>query len=703
MFAILGVVVTAILIAAGALVGWIISVANDAPPLDTTKRINIGASSRVYAADGKTVLGVIRADIIRFPIASSQIPQVVRDATVAIEDRRFYEHAGVDFEGIVRAAIKNLESKKEIQGGSTLTMQLVRNLYTGDRSRGGVEGYKRKIREAKLAQELEDIHPGRRGKNWILNTYINSVSYGTVNGHSAYGIQAAARTFFDKPAKDLTLPEAALLAGLPQAPSLYNPFLDRASATARRNEVLQRMADEHYISLAQANTAMQSPLGVKPNQFYSQKREGYFFDYVQQQLTEKYGAQRVLEGGLRIQTTIDLRMQRLARESLVGNLGAPDRAGAIVTIDPQTGYIKAMASSSNYARSKFNLAADGQRQAGSTFKVMVLMAALRQGANPGSTYYASRPLAKGWLAADPTYEVSTFSRTYKGRINLFSATLSSDNSVYAQLDADLGPENVTRAARDMGITSKLNSFPAEGLGGLEYGVSPLEMARAYATIANGGYRVKPIAVTKVTFPDGHVDNLGKPRRIKVFDDGVTYEATKVLEANVQQGTGVAAQIGCPAAGKTGTVDDYTDAWFVGYTPKLATSVWVGHPKEPYPLGPNAQGGTVAAPIWGAYMKQAHGSFCGDFPTPKVPFVSKPFLGKFSQESAALAAPLEDEKDKDKKDKDKDKNGASTGGTGAGDSGGGDTKTPDGGAEFSPDQYDSGAPADGQGQANGTTG
>src|SRR5919204_263106 len=509
-FLALGLVFTCVAIAGIVAVAWVINVANGAPSLDTKKPINLGAPSRVYAADG-TRLGFINATTLRTPIGASEIPDVVREATVAIEDRRFYEHKGVDFEGIVRAALKNLESKKDIQGGSTLTMQLVRNLYTGERARSGVAGYKRKIREAKLAQELEDRHPGRGGKQWILDKYVNSVPYGTVGGQTAIGIQAAARIFFDKPAARLTLREAALLAGLPQAPSDYNPFLDKGAATARRNDVLQRMADQGYISQATADRTKLMSLGVKPNR----------------------------------------------------------------------------------------------------------------------TYYVSRPLGPGWLPTAPDYEVHTFGRTYGGSMNLVTATLKSDNTVYAQLDADLGPETVAQTARDMGITSPLHGYPAEGLGGLTNGVSPLEMARAYATIANGGYRVKPIVVRKVTFPDGHVDLLGKPVRHKVFDDGVTYEATQILEKNVQAGTGVKAQIGCPAAGKTGTVDNFTDAWFVGFTPRLVTSVWVGHPKDPYPLGPNAQGGAIAAPIWGLYMKSAKGKFCGDFPKPKVPFSPQPFFGKYS--------------------------------------------------------------------------
>jgi penicillin-binding protein 1A len=675
-FLTLGLVATGVAIAAIAAVAWVIDVANSAPSLDTRKPIELGATSRVYAADG-TRLGFINANILRTPVHSNEIPDVVRQATVAIEDRRFYDHKGVDFEGIVRAGVKNLESKKDIQGGSTLTMQLVRNLYTGERARTGIAGYKRKIREAKLAQELEDRHPGRPGKLWIVNKYVNSVPYGTVGGQTAVGIQAASRVFFDKPASRLTLREAALLAGLPQAPSNYNPFLDKGAAISRRNDVLQRMADQGYITQSTADETKAMGLGVEHNRYYTAKREGYVFDYVRQYLIDRYGVDTVRRGGLRIDTTIDLHLQKLARRAMDGNLGAPDRAGAIVTIDPQTGWVKAMASSSRYGDSKFNLAAQGKRQAGSTFKVMVLMDALRRGVDPNRTSYVSRHLTPGWLPTAPSYEVQTYSHSYGGSMNLVQATLKSDNSVFAQLDADLGPRSVAKTARDMGITSPLHGYPAEGLGGLTDGVSPLEMARAYATIANGGYRMKPIVVRKVTFPDGHVDNLGKPRRHKVFADGVTAEATNILEKNVTGGTGTAAQIGCPVAGKTGTVDDYTDAWFVGYTPRLVTSTWVGHPKDPYPLGPNAAGGTVAAPIWGRYMKAAHGKFCGDFHQPKVPFTPQPFFGKFARRH--VERPIGPNAAPDKKSGDTSKNGGQAKDNGAG-----------GGTKYPPDSYE--APA-----------
>src|SRR6476646_6731277 len=257
-------------------VGYVVSIANDAPDISTIKPKDQGASSIVYASDGKTRLGFITSDILRAPVTSTSIPQNVKDATVAIEDSRFYKHKGVDFEGIIRAAVKNLQSHKDVQGGSTLTMQLVRNLYTGDRKRT----FARKIKEAKLAEDLESLHPGLRGKKWILTKYLNNVPYGTVGGQTAVGVQAAARIFFDKPAAELSLEQSALLAGLPQAPSQYNPFRYPRAARDRRNEVLTKMAELHYITGAEAAAAKTAPLDVHVGRFYSQRREEFFFEYV---------------------------------------------------------------------------------------------------------------------------------------------------------------------------------------------------------------------------------------------------------------------------------------------------------------------------------------------------------------------------------------------------------------------------------------
>ncbi|QEC46719.1 glycosyl transferase [Baekduia soli] len=633
-FLALGVLTTLAALAVLGAVGWVVSVATSGPELSSLKPQDQGAASVVYAADG-TRLGFITTDILRTPITGTQIPQVMRDATVAIEDRRFFDHKGVDFEGVVRAAVKNLESKNDVQGGSTLTMQLIRNLYTKNTTRSGIEGYKRKIREAKLAEEFENLHPGRKGKRYILDQYLNNVPYGTVGGKTAVGVQAAARIFFNKSASELTLSQAALLAGLPQAPSLYNPFLDRARATQRRNDVLRAMAGQGYITQDQAAKAIATKIDVKDNGYYSKRRESYFFDYVRQQLIDEYGVDKVRAGGMHIYTTLDLKMQTAARKSIDTALAGTDRSGAIVSVDPRNGEIKAMASNAQYGQFKFNLASQGHYAAGSTFKVMVLMTALRMGVDPDTTTYTSMPLKFN----DPKWgpiDVHTYSGTYIGRANLVRATLQSDNSIYEQLDLDVGPENVKQTAIDMGIKTHLDGYPAEGLGGLTKGVTPLEMANAYATIASGGWRNRVTAVRKVCFPkavnavSGFTCTQEKIHRHKAFEDGVTAKATEILKKNVEAGTGTKAQYGCPAAGKTGTVDDFTDAWFVGFTPRLSTAVWVGHATDRRTLGAGAAGGEVAAPIWGAYMKTAHGSYCGDFAAPKVPFKSTPFFGKYAK-------------------------------------------------------------------------
>jgi penicillin-binding protein 1A len=616
-------------IAGLALVGYVVGIAASAPSLGSLKAINKGTLSSVYAADGSR-LGFIQSDELRTPIPSKTIPQTLKDATVAIEDQRFYRHRGVDFEGVVRAALENLRSGKTVQGGSTITMQLVRNLYISGENRN----FKRKVREAKLAEELENVHPGRAGKAWVLTKYLNTVPYGTVDGQTAVGVQAAARIFFDTTAGKLTLPQSALLAGLPQQPSVYNPFGNPEGALRRRNQVLRKMAEQGYIQPETARQAMEAPLGVKRSRYYRERRENYFFDFVTQELIDRFGINQVRKGGLKIHTTIDLRLQKAARAAMTRQLNQPgDPASAVVSIDPRNGYIRAMASSERYGQSKFNVAAQGRRQPGSTFKVMVLMAALRRGVDPQRTSYVSKHLRPGWLKTAPTYEVETYSRSYSGLTNLVSATLKSDNTVYAQLDADLGPEEVRETAYDMGIETKLDAYPAEGLGGLTIGVSPLEMAVAYATLAAGGWRSKPIAVTRVVFPDGKTEELGEPKRTREFEDGVAYEATKILQRNIQSGTGTAANIGCPAAGKTGTTDDFTDAWFAGYTPKLSTVVWVGYPNAKVPMesvhGISVAGGTFPARIWHDYMIVAKGSDCSDFPRPRTPMSFKPFFGKFA--------------------------------------------------------------------------
>ncbi|MFZ1927043.1 MAG: transglycosylase domain-containing protein [Solirubrobacteraceae bacterium] len=618
----------AIVIAAIAAVGYVLSVAQSAPGLDSIKPVLAGATSQVYAANG-TRLGAIQSDVLRTPITTAQMPRLLRQATVAIEDQRFYKNNGVDVTGIFRSAVKDVLHGETLQGASTITMQLMRNLYLGS----DTHTFKQKVDEAKLAIEYNKHH----SKQSILTDYLNSVTYGTVEGRTALGVEAAARIFFNKSPYQLDLQQQALLAGLPQAPSEYNPFLYPEAARQRRNEVLGKMAELRYITHAQAATAKAAALEVHHGDYYSRRQEDFFFEYVREQLIKHYGLNTVEQGGLKVYTTIDLRMQSEAREAIKQILDEEgDPASAIVTIDPHNGDIEAMAESQSYDQSQYNLASQGRRQAGSTFKAIDLADALSRGVDPNTTYYLSHTLEPGWLTGYPEYEVKTFENTSLNKsINLVQATVTSDNTVYAQLAADLGEETITQMAYKMGVKEHLESIPSEALGGLKYGVSPLEMANVYATLADGGYRNTPIAITKVVFPDGHVDDSwGKPHRVKVLSNGVTSEETTILHENVLEGTAGRSAIDCPTAAKTGTTSEFTDAWLDGYMPNYSTSVWMGYPKKAIPMtdvhGEAQQGGYLAAEIWHAYMAAVtEGQPCTEFPAPTESISYEPFFGKFA--------------------------------------------------------------------------
>jgi penicillin-binding protein 1A len=608
-----------------AFAGWVVSVVEDTPAIQDLKPRPQGAVSIVYAADG-TRLGFIAADTLRRAVPGNQIPLVMKRATVAIEDKRFYKHGGVDYVGIVRAAVKNVTSDETQQGGSTLTMQLVRNLYT-PKTRFQ-KTFTRKIREAKLAEELEKEH----SKEWVLVAYLNNVPYGTVGGQTAVGVQAAARIFFNKPASALTLPEAALLAGLPQAPTQYNPFNNPAGARKRRGEVLHAMVDAGYITQGEADTANAASLGVHRSDYYAHRREQFAFDYVRRELIRRYGRRVVEQGGLKVYTTINLGLQELARQAImdhVGYAGAP--SAALATVDPANGHILAMASSATYGPTVFNYATQSHRQPGSTFKVIDLMAAVREGIDPDSTYYSSRHLSPGWLPQEPTWEVQTDSHSYAGSMSLASAIPASDNTVFAQLAADIGPDTIKQAAHDMGITSHLDGYYAESIGGLRYGVSPLEMANAFATVSSGGWRNTATALTKVVHPDGSVDVI-RPRRRKEFTDGMAAKVLGPMQQVLISGTAAGLGIGCPAGGKTGTTSNNTDVWFVGTTPRLSTAVWVGFPDDTRTLGSSTFGATIPAPIWNQFMSAAKGDYCGDWPEPREPFAGSSYTGTYAGSS-----------------------------------------------------------------------
>ena len=609
---------------------YVIGVAADAPSVETLQPVRQGENSIIFAADGSR-LGYIRSDEARTSIPIERIPEDLQHATVAIEDERFYDHGGVDVEGVVRAAVENLEAGEVKQGGSTITMQLARNLYIDDPQRD----LERKITEAKLAEGLED----RYSKDEILEQYLNSASYGTVNGQTAVGVEAASQIYYSKPANDLSLDEAAMLAGLPQSPSLFNPLQNITAALERRNDVLNSMAEEGFISQDEAEDAKRTAIELDPGDRYTEIREPYFFDFVNQQLIEEYGVNTVRQGGLKVHTTIDPKLQKAGREAIENHLYySDDPSAAVVAIDPSTGFVKAMASSGSYSDAQFNLAAQGHRQPGSAAKTWALTTAVRRGIDPASTYYTSQPLN----IDDPEYghwEVATYSNSYAGSVSLEQATLASDNTVFAQLALDLGPESVADTAKDMGIETKLDGLPAETLGGLRLGVSPLEMTNAYATLASGGIRNKPIAIRKVGFDEDRVDVLGEPKRERVFPDGVAYEVTQILQDNVSSGTGTAAGTGCgDQAGKTGTTDDFNDAMFMGYTPYLATGVWVGYPDALRSMssvhGVAVAGGTFPAQIWHDFMAIALEGHCESFPEPENPVEWIPFNGEYSSTSGS---------------------------------------------------------------------
>ena len=618
-----------------AAVGYVLNAAHDTRGLASRHARIGGGTSEVYAANGSR-LGAIQSDELRTPVGWSEIPADLKNATVSIEDQRFYKDDGIDVTGIFRAAIKDLVHGQALQGASTITMQLVRNLYLG----GDERTLKQKIAEAKLAIEYNEHH----SKRSILNSYLNDVDYGTVGGQTTLGVQAAARILFDKPVSQLDLEQCALLAGLPQAPSQYNPLVNPAAAKERRNEVLAKMAELHYISRAQAQATERAPLETHRGYYYSERKEGFFFEFVRQQLIERYGAKAVEQGGLKVYTTIDLNMQRLARNAIAEVLNEPgDPASAIVTINPHNGDIEAMAESESYEQSQYNLAADGHRQPGSTFKAIDLADALTRGIDPNSTIYDSHTLQPGWLAGYPTYGVKTFGGEQNGPINLVQATLKSDNTVYAQLAADLGEETITHTAYEMGVKEHLLGNPAQALGGLEVGVTPLEMADVYATLADGGYRNTPIAITKVVFPGGHVDeDWGRPHRVKVLSEAVTAVETSILHENVEGGTATRSAIDCPTAAKTGTTEELYDAWLDGYTPDYATAVWMGYPKRDIAMtdvhGEPQQGGYLPAEIWHAYMAAVtEGKPCVEFPPSKEAISYEPFYGKYASTGLALAA------------------------------------------------------------------
>jgi penicillin-binding protein 1A len=580
--------------------GLVSSVAGELPQLEPGNERRTERLGHIYASDGKTVLAVLRGSESRILVESEQISPVMKQAIVAVEDRRFWEHKGVDVQGMARAVWADLRSQDIVQGGSTITQQFVKNQYTQQE-----RTVSRKLKEAALAWQLEQ----RWSKERILTAYLNTIYF----GNGAYGVEMAARVYFDKRAKDLTLPEAALLAGLPASPGAYDPAANPEAAKSRRTTVLRLMLEQGLITPSDYRTADESPLPEAADIGLpgSRGRVGYFAEYVKQQLVPYYGSGEVFGGGLEIYTSIDLELQDMARAAV--DQWLPDPRGpeaALVAIDPRDGRVLAMVGGQSFRKSQFNLAVQGQRQTGSAFKPFVLTAAVEQGIAP-QTVFTSEPTVIN--LGDKLWSVSNYEGSYLGQIDLQEATIHSDNTVYAQLTAQVGPQSVASMAHKLGVTRPLDDYFAIGLG--VEAVSPLEMARAFSTLANGGRRVDgsvlgnvPRAVLRVE--DGVNADANDPVQRKAVEENDAALVTSILQRVVSEGTGQRAALDDrPVAGKTGTTENYGDAWFVGYTPQLAVAVWVGYPDRLEPMetefeGDPVAGGTFPALIWRAFAKRA---------------------------------------------------------------------------------------------------
>jgi penicillin-binding protein 1A len=612
--------------------GLVRAVASEIPQLDPAAQ-HAEVDGVIYASNGRSVLAVLRGDESRVLLKDiDDVSPIMRQAIVSVEDRRFYEHNGVDARGIMRALVQDVRSQGVVEGGSTITQQFVKNAYVRNQ-----KTIARKVREAALAWQLEQAWP----KDRILLAYLNTIYF----GNGAYGIQQASRTYFGKGAGRLTLPEAALLAGLPADPSLYDPTRHPRAATQRRHYVLQTMYDQGKITMEQLRLASSAALPRAEDVHLPGTRRDagqYFVNYVKDQLiaNPKFGAGRVFGGGLKVTTTIDLELQETAHKAIEKVLRTPGGpAAALVAIDPRTGAVRAMVGGSNFRESQFNLATQAERQPGSSFKPIVLATALRQGISPVTTL-DSKPIDID--AGDRIWHVTNYEGDYLGRIDLRTAMVVSDNSVYAQLTKLVGPKAIVKTAHELGIRSELDPYFSIGLGAVA--VNPLDMTRAYATFANRGVRVdgsltgdRPRVVEKVEFARTGAVTENRPVGKAAMTTGEADLLTSILQGVVTQGTGKRAALpDRPTAGKTGTTDNYGDAWFVGYTPQLAVAVWVGYPDKLQPMltefgGKPVAGGTLPAQIWHAFMtaadkqlKEAPEQFP---PTPYIPAQEKRIVGR----------------------------------------------------------------------------
>ncbi len=610
--------------------GMFMAVASDLPSFDNRQEFN-NARNSVLLDDLGRPLGVLsrKNQILLTP---GQIPRIVKEAVISIEDKRFASNSGIDIRGIARAFVQDIMHQGTVQGASTVEQQFVKNALQAQSHRTIFE----KLREVALAYQLAH----KWSKEKIITEYLNTIYF----GNGAYGIEAAARTYFGQdvnhigcgtPKHQLCIAqlepaEAALLAGIIQSPTFYDPVTHPAAARARRDVVLRQMLEQGYLTRADYEESvaqsLPAPKDIQPphQSLVEGIDAGYFTSWVSQQVIERYGAIRAFNGGLQIRTTLDLDMQRAAERAVNGYLPGPSGpAASLVAIENSTGEVRAMVGGRSYNESPFNLATQGERQPGSSFKAFDLAAALQDGISPGSVWSSKqKTFFVPGTGGKEKFVVHNDEGSYTGSDTLTGATAYSDNSIYAEVGLKVGTRRIAHLAHRMGITTPISTNPAMTIGGLKVGVTPLDMAHAYETIAHGGERVSgtliadgaPVGIQEVdagsrTLSDGHHRDVEHTQLTRVLPGEVAETETSMLETVLQYGTARAAAIGQFAAGKTGTTSNFGDAWFVGWDKKYTVAVWVGYPDKLVPMttdfgGKPVFGGTYPALIWHNFMLAA---------------------------------------------------------------------------------------------------
>lgn len=595
--------------AAGALFALHQVYRSDLPDPESLQTIRPALRTYIYSADGEILCTLFEENrvLIRF----SDMPPHLTDAVLSIEDRKFREHWGVDLLGIARAVWSNIRDRRLAQGASTITQQLARDLFlTKEKT------LSRKLKELLLAIRIEQTY----SKDEILELYLNQIYF----GEGAYGVEAAAKTFFDKHTRDLTLPECALLAGLNRNPIGYSPANHPEAAVGRRNVVLGAMLETGVISHEEYRTARETPLEIAEKQPYG-RLAPYFVSYVKQQLEQTYGAERVYRDGLKVYTTLDTRLQTIAEESVESSLRELETRegyavqrdstwfalkpkpkgsieylqGALIALDPAEGAIKAMVGGRSFEESHFNRTVQAKRQPGSAFKVFVYTTAIQRGFTPGSVLLDTPLVIPGPGGDD--WEPTNYTENFRGLVTLRLALEKSINIPAVKLLLGVGVNNVVRTARAMGVRGRLHAFPSLALGSAE--VTLLDLTSAYGVLANQGIRAEPISILEVRDRHGLLLERTRAKKREVLDAQTAYVVTDMLASALDRGTGQGARragFKLPAGGKTGTTNDYTDAWYMGFTPNLATGVWVGF-DEKKSMGEKKTGAAVALPIWTRFM------------------------------------------------------------------------------------------------------